>query len=77
MSMVVIRHWNKQSMNTKTKTFDCVEMKRQGAKRLYENTKDMTPEEELAYWQEQSRRLRDEQKQLLASLNQEHLADNK
>lgn len=62
-------------MKNKTKTFDCVEMKRQGAQRLYENTKDMNSEEELAYWQEQSRRLRDEQKQLVASLDQEHLVE--
>ncbi len=32
------------------KPFDCVEMKREGARRIYEETKDMTKEEELAYW---------------------------
>lgn len=37
-------------MNTKTKTFDCVEMMHEGALRIYEETKNMTKEEELAYW---------------------------
>ena len=32
------------------KTFDCVEMKRKGALRIYEETKDMTSEEKLAWW---------------------------
>jgi hypothetical protein len=38
----------------KAKTFDCVEMKHQGAERVREQTKDMTPEQELAFWQERS-----------------------
>ena len=42
----------------KTKTFDCVEMKRQGALRIYEETRDMTREEELAYWRKQDEELR-------------------
>ena len=33
------------------KRFDCVEMKRRGAERIYNAVKDMTVEEELAYWQ--------------------------
>ena len=37
-------------MKTKTKSFDCVEMMDRGALRIYEETKDMTVEEELAYW---------------------------
>ncbi len=37
-------------MKTKTKTFDCVEMMHEGALRIYEATKGMTLEEELAYW---------------------------
>ena len=36
----------------KTKTFDCVEMMHEGALRIYEETKGMTMEEELAYWRE-------------------------
>ena len=36
------------------KRFDCVEMKRQGALRVYEKTKGMTVEEEVAFWKEQT-----------------------
>jgi methylphosphotriester-DNA--protein-cysteine methyltransferase len=32
------------------KTFDCVRMKRKGARRIYEAIKGMTPEQEKAYW---------------------------
>lgn len=39
----------------KTKTFDCVEMMHQGALRIYEETKGMTMEEELAYWRDRRR----------------------
>jgi len=39
-------------MKTKTKTFDCVEMMHRGALRIYEETKGMTVQEELAYWRE-------------------------
>lgn len=34
----------------KKKTFDCVEMKRRGAKRVQEETAGMTREEKIAYW---------------------------
>jgi hypothetical protein len=34
----------------RVKTFDCVEMKRKGARRVYEATKDMSLDEEVAYW---------------------------
>lgn len=34
----------------KKKGFDCVEMKRKGGARIYERIKNMTREEELAYW---------------------------
>jgi hypothetical protein len=34
----------------RTKKFDCVEMKRKGARSVYEATKRMTMEEEVAYW---------------------------
>ncbi len=39
-------------MKTKEKTFDCVEMMHRGAMRIYEETKGMTIQEELAYWRE-------------------------
>lgn len=42
------------------KTFDCVEMKRKGAELVYQETKDMTVEEELAYWKKHSDVLRRE-----------------
>ncbi len=54
-------------MKTKTKTFDCVEMKRLGSLRIYETIKDMTFEQKVAYWRERSRRFREEQGQLAAS----------
>jgi len=48
------------------KTFDAVEMKRRGTERIYEITKDMTAEEELAFWREQSEALRRLQQAVLA-----------
>ena len=36
---------------TTKKRFDCVEMMDEAALRIYEETKDMTKEQELAYWQ--------------------------
>jgi hypothetical protein len=47
-------------MTTKQKTFDCVEMKRQAALRIYERIKDLTPEEQLAYWQQRDEQFRKE-----------------
>ncbi len=38
-------------MKKTKKSFDCVEMMHEGALRIYEETKDMTKEEELAYWE--------------------------
>ncbi|HOZ46858.1 MAG TPA: hypothetical protein PLO37_02900 [Candidatus Hydrogenedentes bacterium] len=37
---------------------DCVEMMHEGALRIYEETKNMTEEEELAYWQRQNEEAR-------------------
>lgn len=37
------------------KTFDCVEMKRKAQERIFEEIKDLTPEEELRYWQEREK----------------------
>lgn len=47
-------------MIARQKPFDCVEMKRRGAERIYEEVKDMTAEEEAAYWRERSRQFREE-----------------
>ncbi len=51
-------------MPTKAKTFDCVEMKRQGALRIHEQTRDMTIEQKIAYWRERSRLFREERERL-------------
>jgi hypothetical protein len=45
----------------KTKTFDCIEMKRRGAAIVQARISRMTPEEELQFWQEQTDRLRERQ----------------
>jgi len=42
----------------KTKTFDCVEMKRRGARAVYEAVKGMTVEQELEYWRCKTNELR-------------------
>jgi len=51
-------------MKTKKKDFDCVEMMHEGALRIYEKTKDMTREEELAYWRERDEAARREHPRL-------------
>ena len=40
------------------KNFDCVEMKRKGAKVVYEATKDMTVEQEVKYWRRRTKAAR-------------------
>jgi len=37
-------------MAMKTKSFDCVAMKREGSRLIYEQVRNMTPEQELAWW---------------------------
>ena len=49
---------------TAKKSFDCVEMMHHGALRIYEKTKNMTREEELAYWRERDEAARREHPQL-------------
>ncbi len=49
----------------KTKTFDCVEMKRRGAARIYEETKDLSLEEQIEFWRRRSEAFRREQEQRL------------
>ena len=39
----------------RTKRFDCVEMKRKGAQKVYAATKDMTVEEEVEYWRKRTK----------------------
>ena len=45
----------------KAKTFDCVEMKHRGAEKVREQINGMTLEQELAFWRERSRILRQRQ----------------
>ena len=55
--------------------FDCVEMKRRGSRRIYEATKDMTFEQEVAYWRERSRQFREEQERLPKEPNRGSIHD--
>jgi len=48
----------------KTKKFDCVQMKRQGAAKVREQTATFTREQELRFWQERSQVLRQRQEAL-------------
>jgi hypothetical protein len=48
----------------KTKRFDCVEMKRRGSLRIYEETKDLSPEEKAAYWKRQNEEMFNHQRRL-------------
>ena len=50
--------WRSYDMK-KTKTFDCVEMKRTGAEKVREKTKGMTMEEEAVFWKQRSSSLKD------------------
>jgi len=38
----------------RTKDFDCVEMKRKGARKVYEATRNMSPAEEFEYWRQRT-----------------------
>ena len=46
----------------KAKTFNCIQMKREGAERLWNKLSQMTPEQELAFWQKQTKALKEQQK---------------
>jgi hypothetical protein len=50
----------------KSKTFDCVEMKRQGALRVHEILKDMTVEQQIEYWRQQTELMRQRHSELRA-----------
>lgn len=41
-------------METTKKNFDCVAMKREGALRIHEATKDLSFDEKVQYWKERS-----------------------
>jgi len=51
-------------MRTRKKKFDCVEMQHRGGSAIYEATKGMTREEELAYWKRRTAELRRLQEEL-------------
>jgi hypothetical protein len=53
----------------KAKTFDCVEMKHRGAEKIREQTKGMTLEQELEFWQERSRILKRRQQSIKRELH--------
>ncbi len=48
----------------KTKTYDCVAMKRQAAQRIHEETKEFTIEQKVDYWRRRSEELRRERDRL-------------
>jgi len=50
----------------KTKTFDCVEMKRKAATRIHEQTAGMTLDQKIEYWRRRSEEFRAEQRALTA-----------
>lgn len=48
----------------KTKTFDCVHMKRQGAQQVMKRLEGMTVAEQLTYWQKATEDLKTHQRNL-------------
>jgi hypothetical protein len=48
------------------KKFDCVEMQHKAGEHIYEQTKNMTREEELAYWEERNRVFEEKMRNLRA-----------
>lgn len=56
----------------KKKTFDCVEMKRRGAARIYEQTKNMTLGQKIDYWRRRSQAFRSEQERLISEAKSAH-----
>jgi hypothetical protein len=52
----------------KTKTFDCVEMKRKAAARIHEQIGHLTLAEKIEYWRLRSEEFRAEQEELAARL---------
>jgi hypothetical protein len=59
-----IPRWRWWAMENKKKSFDCVEMKRQGAEAIRRVTQGMTHEEELEYWQRGTAEFMELQKKL-------------
>jgi len=55
-------------MKAKTKTFDCLEMKRRGQKHVRKLIAGMSPEEELEFWRRETEAARREQAEIVARL---------
>jgi hypothetical protein len=49
------------------KTFDCVRLKQEAQTRISSELRGMSPAQELAYWAEAMRRLRDQQERVRAA----------
>ncbi len=47
-----------------SKEFDCVEMKRKGAARLQKKIAGLSLEEELKFWEERTKALKEEQRKM-------------
>ena len=56
------------------KTFDCIKSKREGQELLRKKLAGMTPEQELAYWHEQTEAMREEQRLVRESMTPERIA---
>ena len=54
----------------KTKTFDCVEMKHQGAEQLEKTINQLTDQQKLAFWSERTHELK--QRLAAAKAQKEH-----
>ena len=50
------------------KSFDCVEMKHRAQDRIYEETKGLTHDQLVAYWEERNRKAREIYESLRAKL---------
>lgn len=48
----------------KTKTFDCIELKRRAALRIHERTRDLDIDQKIEYWRARSEKFRSEQNRL-------------
>jgi hypothetical protein len=55
------------------KTFDCIKSKRRGQELLRKKLAGMTPEQELAYWHEQTEAMRAEQRLVQERLTPERV----
>lgn len=55
-----------------TKSFDCVEMKWKAQERIYEETKNLTHEEKVAYWNEKNERFAENLAQLKSNTDREN-----